>query len=129
MSGQSISLSKSRFCTSKNLHTNKRDFIHNTMDIPYTSSFGKYLDFPVNDGTFKSSDYNFILEKNTNKLQGWKANLLSLAIQKTIIQASSLPIVKCYAQCADLPRLYVTILMKSIRKIYGVALKRKSYIW
>lgn len=130
MSGQSISASKSHFYTSKNLQPVKRDFIQSTTGIPYTSSFCKYLGFPVKDGTLNSLDYHFILEKIQNKLQGWKANLLSFARRKTIIQGSSLPIVNYYAQCVDLLVALCDHVIRSIGNFFGVArLTRNSYTW
>ena len=55
-----------------------------------TFNLGKYLEFPIQHKN-SSWDFDFILERVQNKLQGWKANLLSMAgrliLTKAVISA------------------------------------------
>lgn len=53
--------------------------IQSTLSVNHTSSFGRYLGFPTHDGCLKTANFRFIVEKIQQKLQGWKANLLSFA--------------------------------------------------
>lgn len=66
--------------------------------------FGKYLGFPIKDGRLKTEDFNFNLEKEVGKLSGWKANLLSMAGRRAILQSTSLLIVNYYVQCSSIPK-------------------------
>ena len=53
-----------------------------------TPYLGKYLGFSLKHSGSSSHDYDFILDKVKQKLSGWKANLLSLAGRRVLIQSS-----------------------------------------
>lgn len=97
-SGQQISYAKSRMLFSKNT---KPCAI--SSGIAETSNLGHYLGFPLKFGRQLSSDFNFILDKVRSKLQGWKANNLSLAGRMTLITSTSSAIASYYGQHSFLP--------------------------
>ncbi|GAA0145565.1 reverse transcriptase [Lithospermum erythrorhizon] len=103
-SGQEISLQKSKIMFSKNTSPSLRSQISNQLQINETNNLGKYLGFPLKVGRQPSSDFNFILDKVRNKLQGWKASSLSLAGRKTLIQATTFAIPNYYCQFTMLPK-------------------------
>ena len=52
-----------------------------------THNLGKYLGFPIKFGNSSTHDFDYILDKVQAKLQGWKANLLSMAGRLTLTKA------------------------------------------
>ena len=48
------------------------------LGINLTPNLGKYLGFPLKHSGSTSQDFNFVVERVQNKLQGWKASLLSM---------------------------------------------------
>ena len=68
-----------------------------------TSNLGKYLGIPIKHPRSSSRDYNFFLDRVKQKLASWKANLLSMASQNVLIQASLSIILTYVMQCAHLP--------------------------
>ncbi|KAI5657787.1 hypothetical protein M9H77_26580 [Catharanthus roseus] len=59
--------------------------IQATLGMNHASFFALYLCFPTYDCTLKMANFYFIVEKVQQKLQGWKANLLSFARRKAIL--------------------------------------------
>ena len=57
------------------------------LGIHSTPNLGKYLGFPIKHPGSTSQDFNFVVERVQNKLQGWKANLLSMAGRVVIAQS------------------------------------------
>ena len=52
-----------------------------------TSNLGKYLGFLLKHLGATSQDFNFVIERVQNKLQGWKSKLLSMAGRVVLSQA------------------------------------------
>ena len=68
-----------------------------------TPNIGKYLGFPLKQGGTSSHDFNFILDRVKQKLSDWKVNVLSMAGQLVLIQASLTVIPAHVMQCSYLP--------------------------
>ena len=88
MLGQSVSITKSRMYFSPNVDRDTRESLCDILGFASTASLGKYLGFPIKQSGTTSQDFNFILDRVKQKLAGWKANMLSLAGQVVLIQAS-----------------------------------------
>ena len=89
MSGQSMSITKSRVYFSPNVDRDTRESLCDILEFASTTSLGKYLGFPIKHPSTTIQEFNFILDKVKQKLFGWKANMLSLAGQAVLIQTSS----------------------------------------
>ncbi|XP_075659051.1 uncharacterized protein LOC142628906 [Castanea sativa] len=84
---QKVNLSKSKVLFSTNVNSDTRETLSNILGISFTHNFGKYLGFPIKLGNSSSHDFDYILDKVQAKLQGWKANLLSMARRLTLTKA------------------------------------------
>lgn len=79
MSGQSVSITKSRVYFSPNVDRDTRESLCDIIGFASTPSLGKYLGFPIKHSSTPAYELNFILDRVKQKLEGWKANMLSLA--------------------------------------------------
>ena len=99
ISGQTVSETKSRVYFSPNMD---RESLCDILGFASTPFLGKYLGFPLKQsGT--SHDYDFILDRVKQKLAEWKANCLSLAGRRMLIQSSFADIPSYIMQCSYLP--------------------------
>lgn len=98
-----MSESKSRVYFSLDVNKDTRESLCDILGFASTPFLGKCLGFPLKQPGSSSQDYNFILDKVKQKLSGWKANMLSLAGQSILIQASSAAISSYIMQCSHLP--------------------------
>jgi len=74
------------------------------MNIRQKNRLGKYLGLPITSYHPKSSDYQYIIDNMNNKLKGWKARFLTLAVRTTLVK-SVLASIPTYAmQCNLLPK-------------------------
>ena len=103
VSGQTISEAKSRVFFSPNVDDATKGTLCDVLGFVSTSNLGKYLGIPIKHPGSSSQDYNFVLNRVKQKLTGWKANLLSMAGRKVLIQASLATIPAYVMQCAHLP--------------------------
>ena len=78
MSGQSVSITKSRVYFSPNVNRAIRESLCDILGFASTPSLGRYLGFPIKHPGSTTQDFNFILDRVKQKLAGWKANMLSL---------------------------------------------------
>lgn len=77
--------------------------ISQTLQIQNTSNLGTYLGFPLKP-KYSTSDFNFIIHKLHNKLQGWKINLLSFVGRCQLITATLNQILNYYFKVFSLPK-------------------------
>ena len=103
MSGQSVSITKSRVYFSPNVDRDTRESLCDILGFASTASLRKYLGFPIKHPGSSSQDFNFVLDRVKQKLSGWKANMLSLASRVVLIQASSSSIPSYVMQGIYLP--------------------------
>lgn len=88
LSGQKVNLSKSKVLFSENVNSDTQETLSKILGISHTHNFGKYRGFPFKFGSSSSShDFDYILDKVQVKLQGWKANLLSIVGRLTLTKA------------------------------------------
>ena len=79
LSGQKISLHKSKAYFSPNVSFEQRNVLCSILGIASTPNLGKYLGFPIIHSGSSAHDFDFVVEKIQSKLAGWKSNLLSMA--------------------------------------------------
>ncbi|MCH87793.1 ribonuclease H, partial [Trifolium medium] len=91
MSGQMVSLEKTRIYFSKNVDAQTRRRLVRQSGFQETSNIGKYLGVPLIGGAPRKRDFQHLIDKVRNKLSGWKASHLSFAgrvtLSKSVIQA------------------------------------------
>ena len=100
ISGQTVSEAKSRVYFSPNVDRDTREFLCDILGFASTPYLGKYLGFSLKHSGSSSHDYDFILDRVKQKLSGCKANLLSLASCKVLIQSSLAAIPSYIMQCS-----------------------------
>lgn len=86
-SGQGINFLKSKTFFSANVDTNSRQTLTHFLTIPQITNFGKYLGLPITTLQLKSNDYQYILDRITTKLVGWRSKFLTLAGRATLINS------------------------------------------
>ena len=96
-----------------------RESLSDVLGFTSTPNIGKYLGIPMRVLGASSHDYNFILERVKQKLAGWKANLLSVAGQNVLIQASIVTITSYVMQC--------TLLSGKI--LDGIDIVNRNFLW
>ena len=104
LSGQSVSEAKSRVFFLPNVDIDTRESLSDVLGFTSTPNIRKYLGIPLKVSGSSSNEFNFILDRVKQKLAAWKANLLSLAGQNVLIQASTPAIPSYVMQCNLLPR-------------------------
>lgn len=73
-----INLEKSKLWISPNVTEDKRRSISNYVQINCSINLGSYLGYPLKP-KYTTTDFNHIINKLHQKLQGWKQHLLSFA--------------------------------------------------
>lgn len=103
MSGQFISLAKSKLFVSLNVSRNKAKRLSGASGILLTNDLGKYLGIPFLHKRVTKDHFNHILEKIQKRLSCWKSNTLMLAGRATLIQSSASPIPSYTMQTMKIP--------------------------
>ncbi|KAK9988334.1 hypothetical protein SO802_028573 [Lithocarpus litseifolius] len=101
--GQKINFAKSKVFFSPNVNREQRADFCETLGFNSTPKLGSYLGFPLRHAGASNQDLNFILDRVNQKLVGWKANLLSFAGRKVLIQATTSAIPSYVMQTTFLP--------------------------
>lgn len=81
----------------------KRNF-HSQLRIKISSKISKYLGLPTQFGRSKVQDFNYIMNKITKKLKGWKEKNLSFAGRSMLIKAVAQAIPVFVMSCFLLPQ-------------------------
>ena len=103
MAGQKGNKSKSKIFFSPNVSVQVKLDICQQLGIQPTNNLGRYLGFPILHKGRNGNAYNFVIKKVQDKLTGWKAQVLSPARRRMLINSASTPIVEYYMQCCALP--------------------------
>lgn len=102
-----ISYEKFRIYFSPNTPSTLTEQVSDTLRISATTNLGKYLGFPLRHKGTPRNQYNFVVERVSSKLAGWKAKFLFFAgrtvpvksvmeaIPNYIMQGTALPIHLC----------------------------------
>lgn len=127
LSGQKISLAKSKVYFSPNVSLEDREEMCGVLGFISTPNLGKYLGFPLRQPRSLSRDFNFVIERVQNKLQGWKACMLSMAGRITLSESAIFAIPSYVMQCCLLPSRVLNNLDKVNRNfIWGSSEDRKK---
>ncbi|KAL6208601.1 hypothetical protein ACLB2K_019550 [Fragaria x ananassa] len=86
-SGQAINFDKSSVFFSANTADPKKSASATVLQIPFVSQPGVYLGLPTLWGNSKRSAMTFIREQIRQKIEGWKANILSQAGREVFIKS------------------------------------------
>jgi hypothetical protein len=87
VSGLMVSKEKTQFYTSPNVTTTEIKELERLSTFQHTKDLGKYLGVPLLHGGTTKLTYQYIIEKTQRRLNGWKANNLSLAGRITLSKA------------------------------------------
>lgn len=105
--GQKVSIDKTRICFSKNVHWSVRRDNSSEFGFQRTGNLSKYLGAPLFHKQPRRGDFQFILDKASQRLSDWKRMQLSFAGKMTltkfvlaslpnyIMQTSLLPVSIC----------------------------------
>lgn len=104
---------------SPNVSLDLRSEMCEVFGIQSSPNLGKYLGFPLKHQGAFSQDYNFVIERVQAKLQGWKANMLSIA-GKAVLSQVVISTIPSYVMqgCILLPRV-----LNSLDKI------NRNFLW
>ncbi|XP_073112907.1 uncharacterized protein [Elaeis guineensis] len=93
-SGQCVNVQKSQIIFSPTIDRNVRGTITNLLQIQPKPGPLKYLGVPLSGSRLKTSDFNFIIEKITTRMAGWKWKLLSQVRRSILLQSilTSIPL-------------------------------------
>ncbi|XP_050378368.1 uncharacterized protein LOC126795602 [Argentina anserina] len=91
-SGQAVNLGKSSVFFSVNSPPEIREMVTAELEIPISSQPGIYLGLPTIWGNSKKSAMAYIRERINQKIQGWKANILSQAGREVLIKAVAMAV-------------------------------------
>lgn len=119
LSGQSLSVTKSRVFFSSNVSQENREVLSDILEFQQTSCLRRYLRFPIKHQGEANQDFNFILDRVKRKLAGWKANLLSMAGRAVLIQPSSSSIPAYVTQSNLLPE----------KVLEGIDRVNRNFLW
>ena len=130
ISSQTVSEDKSRVYFSPNVDRDTRESLCDILGFASTPYLGKYLRFPLKQPGSSFHAYNFILDRVKQKLSGWKANLLSFAGHRVLIQSSLATIPSYIMQCSYLPRRVLDRLDRVNRNfLWGFTKSAKKIHW
>lgn len=86
-SGQKINLSKSGIICGCKISQHVKDRVSSISNIPIWSNPGQYLGIPAEWGGLKIQSLNWLKDKVSSKLEGWKGNLLNQAGKEVLIKS------------------------------------------
>ncbi|XP_039032080.1 uncharacterized protein LOC120167007 [Hibiscus syriacus] len=99
-SGQNINYDKSSIYFSKNIHPLHRQDIKHVFGEEEKQEPGSYLGLPLVVRKGKIQNFNFIIDKRSERIQGWTKNLISFGGGETFLKlvAQALPtyVMSCY---------------------------------
>ena len=119
-----------KFSFSPYVDQGKRETFSNILGFRSTPNLGSYLGFPLRHAGSSNQDLNFVLSRVEQKLAGWKANLLSFAGRKVLVQASISSIPSYVMQSALLPTRILDNLDKTSQNfLWGSSEAKRKMHW
>ncbi|XP_038687586.1 uncharacterized protein LOC119986972 [Tripterygium wilfordii] len=103
-SGQRVSFQKSSIYVSKNVDQGVASDISRLSGIPLTDNLGKYLGTPSIHGRVSSKEYQYVVDRISSRLEGWKTRHLSFAGRITLAKSVLTTIPIYVMQTALLPK-------------------------
>ncbi|KAL0012862.1 hypothetical protein SO802_007970 [Lithocarpus litseifolius] len=119
LAGQKVNKAKSRILFSPNVARRRKRRLCNKLGVCETSDLGRYLGFPLLHQGRNGNAFNFVAEKISAKLAGWKSRLLSRAGRLVLIKSAAAPIADYYMQCHALP----------IKVCNAIDKKMRDFVW
>ncbi|XP_019198971.1 PREDICTED: uncharacterized protein LOC109192724 [Ipomoea nil] len=131
ISGLKVNHSKSQIFCSPNTGAGSKQNVGSTMGIPVAHHLGSYLGIPLLQKRVSKDMFGSVLNKMRQKLANWKANSLSMAGRRVLVQ-SSLATIPTYSMqsmalpsstCKDIDKICRNFLWghsESSRKIHTV---------
>ena len=127
MSGQKVSLAKSRVYFSPNVSPHTREELCEVLGFRSTPNLGYYLGFPIKHPGSLSQDFDFIIQRVQGKLAGWKASLLSMVDRVVLAQAVTTAVPAYVMQGVLLPARVHNKLDKLSRDfIWGSSIEKRK---
>ena len=96
-------MEKSRVYFSANIDADRKEELCGKLGIQSTTTFGKYLGFPIKHNGARRNQFNFVLEKMMERLAGWKTKYLSFAGRAVLVKAVMSAISNYVMQGSALP--------------------------
>lgn len=94
-----------------------------------TTNLGKHLGVPLFHGRSSKRHFQYVIDRMVNKLNGWKANTLSLVGRITLAQSALATIPSCLIQTIQIPISVCDNIDNSCRTVNGMAQTiRKRFI-
>ncbi|GMI75341.1 hypothetical protein like AT3G24255 [Hibiscus trionum] len=103
-SGHCVNKRKTQIYFSPNASPSLQTDISNFFGYQRVECLGKYLSVPVLHARSKCSDYNFILDKIKEKLNGWASRTLTVAGRVTLAKSALAAIPIYFMQTFLLPK-------------------------
>ncbi|XP_019168955.1 PREDICTED: uncharacterized protein LOC109164864 [Ipomoea nil] len=103
VSGLKVNLTKSQIFCSPNTGSGSKQNMETAMGIPVTPHLGSYLGIPLLQKRVSRDMFGSILSKMRRKLASWKANSLSMAGRRVLVQSSLSTIPTYTMQSLSLP--------------------------
>lgn len=104
MSGQKINPQKSKIMFSPKTATGNREAICSATGMSETDELGKYLGVPLNTKRVTKATFKELITRVNSKLSHWKANNLSLAGRRVLVQSVSSTMASHVMQSIKLPK-------------------------
>ncbi|XP_024178363.1 uncharacterized protein LOC112184337 [Rosa chinensis] len=111
--GQKVNFQKNSVVFSRNIHIDVQNELATILEVECVEDHDRYLGLPMQVGKSKTQIFQYIKEKLSNKLDNWKAKILSCAekeiLIKTVAQMMPLYAMNCYllpkTLCDDVHKL------------------------
>lgn len=102
-SGQLVSAHKSKIFVSPNIPDREARMLSHISGFTLTKDLGMYLGVPLIHTKFSKRNYQYIIERLSKKLAGWKADSLNLMGRATLVQSVTSTIPNYTMQTTALP--------------------------
>lgn len=121
-----MDLNKSRIYVSPNVSRSKACVLSSLSGIPLTNDISKYLGVPILLGLVLKAYFSYIIERLQKKLSGWKANILSIAGRRTLVQSFTSTTLAYSMRTMELPSSICENIDCLNRNFFGVSDSRKK---
>ncbi|XP_062094182.1 uncharacterized protein LOC133800245 [Humulus lupulus] len=117
-SGERVSKPKFAVHFSKSVPNAKRMALAEFLQMPRVKGECPHLGLPLLASRSRAKDLRFILDKVNDRVQGWKANMLSKAGRSTLVQAVGFSLISYVAASGPMPCSLHESVDKAIRSFW-----------